>query len=260
MSDSDSKTLIRSNILGVGINAISISDLVESTHRWIENKTCTYVCVVPAHSIMACWQDPGLRLIFNQSGLSTPDGMSVVWILKLMGHKEVGRVYGPDIMLALCEYGLEKKYSHFLFGGEPGVADALASQLADKFDDLQITGTHSPPFRKLTNEEDQAEIDKINSANPEIVWVGLSSPKQERWMAEHLGKIDAPVMIGVGAAFDFLSGSKPQAPRWMQRFGLEWLFRFLTEPRRLWPRYRKYPLFVWLVLLQMLGIRKYLGE
>ena len=246
----------RVSILGVEISTIDLPSALGTIEHWINAKESHYICVTPAHSIMDAYYDAEFREILNSSGLTTPDGMSIVWILKIMGHKEVGRVYGPDIMLALCEYGLEKKYSHFLFGGEPGVAEALASQLADKFDDLQITGTHSPPFRKLIYEEDQAEIDKINSANPEIVWVGLSSPKQERWMAEHLGKIDAPVMIGVGAAFDFLSGSKPQAPRWMQRFGLEWLFRFLTEPRRLWPRYRKYPLFVWLVLMQMLGIRK----
>jgi N-acetylglucosaminyldiphosphoundecaprenol N-acetyl-beta-D-mannosaminyltransferase len=152
---------------------------------------------------------------------------------------------------------VEKKYRHYLYGGEPGVAETLASQLTGRFDKLQIVGTQSPPFRKLTTEEDLEAIEMINSTNPDIVWVGLSSPKQERWMSEHLGKIEAPVMIGVGAAFDFLSGSKPQAPRWMQRAGLEWLFRFLTEPRRLWPRYRQYPLFVLFVLLQLLGFKEF---
>jgi N-acetylglucosaminyldiphosphoundecaprenol N-acetyl-beta-D-mannosaminyltransferase len=209
---------------------------------------------------MDAYYDDGFRRILNSSGLTTPDGMSVVWILKLLGQKEVGRVYGPDLMLALCKYGVEKKYRHYLYGGEPGVAEALASQLTDMFDGLQIAGIHSPPFRKLTNEEDQETIEKINAAKPDIVWVGLSSPKQEYWMAEHLERINVPVMIGVGAAFDFLSGSKPQAPGWMQRSGLEWLFRFLTEPRRLWPRYRQYPLFVWLVLLQIFGLKEFPSE
>jgi len=205
---------------------------------------------------MDAYYDDGFRRILNSSGLTTPDGMSVVWILKLLGHKDVGRVYGPDIMLALCQFGLEKKYRHFLFGGKPGIAEALASQLIERFDGLQIAGTHSPPFRKLTHEEEQETIEKINAAKPDIVWVGLSSPKQEYWMAEHLGRINAPVMTGVGAAFDFLSGSKPQAPRLIQRSGFEWLFRLATEPKRLWPRYRQYPLFVWLVLLQLLGIKE----
>ncbi|MEA1978588.1 MAG: WecB/TagA/CpsF family glycosyltransferase, partial [Chloroflexota bacterium] len=117
-----------------------------------------------------------------------------------------------------------------------------------------------PPFRKLTHEEDQEKIEMINAANPDVVWVGLSSPKQEYWMAEHLGRINAPVMIGVGAAFDFLSGNKPQAPRWIQRSGFEWLFRLATEPKRLWPRYRQYPAFVFLVLLQMLGLKEFPSE
>lgn len=257
MSENVSKTHRRPNVLGVSINAISISDLLESTHEWIENKTYTYICVVPAHSIMDAYYDTDFRDILNSSGLTTPDGMSVVWILKLRGFKEVSRVYGPDIMLALCQRGVEKKYRHYFYGGEPGVAEVLAAQLTDRYNELQIAGTHSPPFRELTNEEDQEAVEMINSANPDIVWVGLNSPKQERWMTDHLGRIDAPVMIGVGAAFDFLSGNKPQAPGWMQRSGLEWLFRFLSEPRRLWPRYKHYPLFVWLVLLQILGLKKY---
>jgi len=230
---------------------------LRAIEHWIDAAEPNYVCVTPAHSIMDAYHDGGFRRILNSSGLTTPDGMSLVWILRLLGHKEVDRVYGSDLMLSLCQYGVEKEYRHYLYGGEPGVAEALASRLTDRFEDIQIAGIHSPPFRKLTNEEDQEVVEKINSTNPDIVWVGFSSPKQERWMAEHLGKIEAPVMIGVGAAFDFLSGRKPQAPRWIQRSGLEWLFRLVTEPKRLWPRYRQYPNFVWLVLLQLLGLKEF---
>lgn len=249
--------LKRINILGVHISPINMGEALSFIDGLVAHQDHQYICVTPAHSIMDAYYDTEFRNILNSSGLTTPDGMSVVWILKLLGHKEVDRVYGPDLMLALCKYGVEKKYRHYLYGGEPGVAEALSSQLTDGFDELQIAGAHSPPFRKLTNEEDQDTVEMINSTNPDIVWVGLSSPKQERWMAEHLGKIEAPVMIGVGAAFDFLSGNKPQASRWIQRSGLEWLFRLATEPKRLWPRYRQYPLFVWLVLLQLLGLREF---
>jgi N-acetylglucosaminyldiphosphoundecaprenol N-acetyl-beta-D-mannosaminyltransferase len=161
------------------------------------------------------------------------------------------------LMLETCQAGLERGYRHLLFGGAEGVAAALAEALRARFPGLQIVGTHTPPFRDLTEAEDRAVVDRINDAGPDIVWVGLSTPKQERWMAAHLGRIQAPVMIGVGAAFDFLSGRKPQAPRWMQRSGLEWLFRLGTEPRRLWPRYRQYPWFVVLVLAQLLGLKKF---
>jgi N-acetylglucosaminyldiphosphoundecaprenol N-acetyl-beta-D-mannosaminyltransferase len=248
--------LKRISILGVHISPINMGEALSFIDGLVAQEDHQYICVTPAHSIMDAYYNDGFRHILNSSGLTTPDGMSVVWILKLLGYKEVDRVYGPDLILALCQHGLEKEYRHYLYGGEPGVADALASQLTDRFDELQIAGTHSPPFRKLTNDEDQVEIEKINFTNPDIVWVGISSPKQEHWMAEHLGKINAPVMIGVGAAFDFLSGNKSQAPRWVQRSGFEWLFRLATEPKRLWPRYRQYPLFVWLVLLQLLGIKK----
>ena len=247
----------RINILGVGISAIDMDLALRSIEHRIDAAEPNYVCVAPAHSIMDAYQDGGFRRILNSSGLTTPDGMSLVWILRFLGHKEVARVYGPDLMLAMCQYGVEKKYRHYLYGGELGVAEALASRLTDRFDDLQIVGTHSPPFQRLTEDEDRAIIEKINSANPDIVWVGLSSPKQERWMAEHLGKIEAPVMIGVGAAFDFLSARKHQAPRWIQRSGFEWLFRLASEPKRLWPRYRQYPKFVALVFLQLVGLKKF---
>jgi N-acetylglucosaminyldiphosphoundecaprenol N-acetyl-beta-D-mannosaminyltransferase len=247
----------RVSILGVGISAINTSMASARIDRWIKDRESHYVTVTPAHAVMDAYQDPELRRIFNASGMTTPDGMAIVWLLQLRGHKHVSRVYGPDLMLETCRAGLERGYRHFLYGGAEGVAAALAETLQVRFPGLQIVGTYTPPFRDLTEEEDLAVIDRINEANPDLVWVGLSTPKQERWMAAHLGRIQAPVMVGVGAAFDFLSGRKPQAPRWMQRSGVEWLFRLGSEPRRLWPRYRQYPRFVLLVLAQLLGLLRF---
>jgi N-acetylglucosaminyldiphosphoundecaprenol N-acetyl-beta-D-mannosaminyltransferase len=186
----------------------------------------------------------------------TPDGMAIVWLLRLMGHRNVQRVYGPDLMLAACERSLETGWKHFFYGGGPDVAQDLRRRLEERFPSLAIAGTYTPPFRPLTPDEDRAVIEQIRASGADIVWVGISTPKQERWMAEHVGKVGAPVLIGVGAAFDFLSGHKPQAPRWMQRSGLEWLFRLCTEPRRLWRRYAEYPLFAALVAAQLLGLRR----
>ena len=251
----------RVNILGVGISAINMARALSTFDEWIQDGSKQYVCVTPAHAVMDCYRDPSLRSIFNASGLTTPDGMGIVWLLRLHGERDVSRVYGPDLMANVCKLSVEKRWRHFLYGGEPGVADCLKSKLEAQFEGIQIVGTYSPPFRPLHDAEEQDVIRTINAARPDLLWIGISSPKQERWMSQHLPLLNASVMVGVGAAFDFLSGCKPQAPRWMQGLGLEWLFRLATEPRRLWPRYSQYPLFVFLVLAQFLGLRKYsLGE
>lgn len=245
------------NILGVNISAINMSQAIQIIDRWISDGEQNYVCVTPAHGVMECYHQPELRKIFNRSGLTTPDGMGIVWLLKLKGHRHVSRVYGPDLTLAVCEHSVQRGWRHYFYGGEDRVADQLAENLKNRFPGLQIAGTNSPPFRTLTEEEDRSITEGINNTNADIIWVGVSTPKQEKWMSEHLGKVNATVMIGVGAAFDFLSGRKKQAPRWIQRSGLEWVFRFATEPRRLWKRYIQYPLFILLVIGQALGIRKY---
>jgi N-acetylglucosaminyldiphosphoundecaprenol N-acetyl-beta-D-mannosaminyltransferase len=247
----------RVSILGVRVSAVNMPVALATIRLWIVHRQPHFVTVTPAHAVMDAFNDPELRRIFNDSGLTTPDGMAIVWLLRLKGHRQVTRVYGPDLMLETCRGGLERGYRHYLYGGAEGVAETLATALEARFPGLQVVGTHTPPFRDLTEEEDRAIIDRINDANPDLVWVGLSTPKQERWMAAHLGRLEAPVMVGVGAAFDFLSGRKPQAPRWMQRSGLEWLFRLATEPRRLWPRYRQYPRFVLLVFAQLLGLLEF---
>lgn len=248
----------RVDVLGVGISAINMGMALAIIENWIVRRESHYVCVTPVHSVMECHRDPDLRCIFNASGLTTPDGMPLVWLCHLKGHQYVGRVYGPDLMLALCERSVSRGYRHFFYGGAQGSPEQLAANLQRRFPGLAVVGTYSPPFRSLTPEEDAQVVQMINETTPDVVWVGLGSPRQERWMAAHIGWLIAPVLIGVGAAFDFHAGLKRQAPRWMQRSGLEWLFRLLTEPRRLWRRYLvSNPLFVTLVLLQAIGLRKY---
>jgi N-acetylglucosaminyldiphosphoundecaprenol N-acetyl-beta-D-mannosaminyltransferase len=247
----------RVNILGVGISAVNMDQAIKSIHQWIEDRDPHYVCVTPAHSIMDCYYNPDLQPIFNQSGLTTPDGMSVVWTLRLMGHKHVERVYGPDLMRALCKQSLEYGYRHYFYGGAPGVVEELSEQLVADYPGLQIAGHYSPPFGAVSEQEEKQIIEHIRALKPDILWVGISSPRQELWMAEHIDKLDVPALIGVGAAFDFLSGRKPQAPKWIQRSGLEWLYRFIKEPGRMWPRYSRYPLFLLLLIAQALRIKKF---
>jgi N-acetylglucosaminyldiphosphoundecaprenol N-acetyl-beta-D-mannosaminyltransferase len=246
--------IARANVLGVGVSAITMSMALGTIEDWIARREAHYVCITGVHGVMESQRDPELRRIHNAAGLVTPDGMPLVWLSRLMGFRAVERVYGPDLMLALCARSADKGYRHFFYGGAPGVCERLAERLQSHFPGLQVAGADAPPFRPLTPEEDQATVRRINALRPDIVWIGLSTPKQERWMAAHIGRLNAPVLIGVGAAFDFHAGLKRQAPRWMQRSGLEWLFRLMTEPRRLWRRYLvNNPWFLWLVLLQALG-------
>jgi N-acetylglucosaminyldiphosphoundecaprenol N-acetyl-beta-D-mannosaminyltransferase len=247
-------TIPRANILGVGVSATTMEITLRTIEAWIARPASHYVCVTGVHGVMESWRDEALRHIHNSAGLVTPDGMPLVWLSRLMGFRQVERVYGPDLMLTVCARSAQQGHRHFFYGGAPGVAEKLASRLQARFPGLRVAGVYSPPFHALTPEEEEAGVERINAATPDIVWVGMSTPKQERWMSEHRGRLNAPVLIGVGAAFDFHAGLKRQAPRWMQQSGLEWLFRLVMEPRRLWRRYLiNNPWFLWLVLLQALG-------
>jgi N-acetylglucosaminyldiphosphoundecaprenol N-acetyl-beta-D-mannosaminyltransferase len=248
----------RVNVLGVGASAVSMTQTLDIIGGWIAHRRPNYVCVTGVHGVMESQRDENLREIHNTAGLVTPDGMPLVWLSRLQGRRHVERVYGPDLMLALCELSVSKGYRHFLYGGTEDALQRLTSNLQQRCPGIQIVGKYSPPFRPMTEEEDEQVVQMINEADPDIVWVGLSTPKQERWMAAHVNRLTAPVLLGVGAAFDFHSGLKKQAPRWMQRNGLEWLFRLATEPRRLGRRYLvNNPLFVLLTLRQMLRLKDY---
>ena len=247
----------RHSILGVGVNAINLSETINLIEHWIQNHSSKYVCLAPAHSIMSCYDNPDLYKIYNNSGLTVPDGMAIVWILQLAGWKNVGRVYGPDLLLSLCQQSARKKHRHYFYGGNEPSLLSLIDTLNHHFPGMIIAGFESPPFRDLSMIEKEGVINRIQKVKADIVWIGLGSPKQEIWMSENANLLKGAVLIGVGAAFDFISGMKPQAPRWVQRIGMEWFFRFLSEPSRLWRRYIiNYPRFVLLVFLQYLGILK----
>jgi len=227
----------RGDVLGVNVSAITMDDAIATIECWIREGRREYVCITGVHGVMECRRDPSLRKIHNQAGMVTPDGVPLVYFLRLIGRKRTQRVYGPDLMREMTAVSARHGYRQFYYGGDVGVGEKLKEALVKSAPGLQVAGTFCPPFREMTPEEGRAAVDTINAARPHIVWVGLSTPKQERWMATHLGRIEAPVMIGVGAAFDFLAGTKRQAPKWMQRHALEWLFRLCSEPRRLWRRY-----------------------
>jgi N-acetylglucosaminyldiphosphoundecaprenol N-acetyl-beta-D-mannosaminyltransferase len=236
------------------VSAVNMRTTLDTLDEWISRRAANYVCVTGVHGLMESHRTEAIRDMHNAAGLVVPDGMPLVWFSRLKGLRQVDRVYGPDLMLAVCERSLSRGYRHFFYGGAQGVGEQLACRLQSRFPGLEVAGIYSPPFRALEPDEDEEVVTKINKARPDIVWVGISTPKQEVWMAEHVKRLHAPVLIGVGAAFDFHAGIKRQAPRWMMHAGLEWLFRMMSEPRRLGPRYLvNNPMFVGLLILQMLG-------
>ncbi len=236
MTTVPSRSTARVDVLGVGISCVDLDASVEIFAKWIANDARDYVCVTGMHGVMESQRDEDLRAIHNASGLTTPDGMSMVYAGRWAGAR-LSRVYGPDLMEAVLAEATEVGWSCYFLGGAPGVAERLIAVLRGRYPDLVVAGWHSPPFRSLSEAEDEELVTRINASGADIVWVGLGTPKQERWMAEHRTRLSAPVVVGIGAAFDLVSGSVRQAPRWMQRSGLEWLFRLGVEPRRLWRRY-----------------------
>ncbi|OLC40015.1 MAG: glycosyltransferase [Acidobacteria bacterium 13_1_40CM_65_14] len=247
--DSPERSIPRVDILGVHVSAINMDQALEIVDHWITTGIRKYVCVTGVHGVMESTRDERLKEIHNAAGLVTPDGMPLVWWTRWRGWRHARRVYGPDLLLTCCQRSITTGYRHFFYGGQEGVAELLVRRLTKRFPGLAVAGTYTPPFRALTKQEDEDVVEMINAAAPDIVWVGLSTPKQEYWMADHVDRLEAPVLVGVGAAFDFHSGLKRQAPRWMQQSGLEWLFRLGSEPRRLWKRYLlNNPAFVWRAL------------
>ena len=247
----------RCNVLGVHVSAVNLDTAAARIDRWVQTREPNFVCITGVHGVMESQDDPELKAIHNRAGMVTPDGMPMVWANRLAGHRHVRRVYGPDLMLKVCRDGVSRGYRHFFYGGGEGVAELLKRKLTERFPGMSVVGTFCPPFRKMTDDEDRTLVEMINATRPDIVWVGLSTPKQERWMSAHLGRVSAPVMVGVGAAFDFHAGLKRQAPAVLQKVGMEWFFRLCTEPRRLWKRYLKNnPRFVWRFLMQSLGLRR----
>ncbi len=247
----------RVSLLGVGVDAVDMAATLALMADAIKKRQAGYICLAPAHNLLAAHDDPQVNAAFADSLLTVPDGMGTVWFLKALGQRGVGRVYGPELLQAACLAGLDAGWRHFFLGGSPEVSETLINRLRGQHPDLQVAGSATPPFGAWDAHETRTIVAMINHSQADIVWVALGSPRQEQWMAAQRANLDAPLLVGVGAAFDFLAGAKPQAPRWMQRSGLEWLFRLLSEPRRLWRRYAQYPRFVWLALGQILGLKRY---
>jgi N-acetylglucosaminyldiphosphoundecaprenol N-acetyl-beta-D-mannosaminyltransferase len=225
------------DVLGVRVSATNLEHACQCIERWITSQSRTYVCVAPVATIVDCQRDGDYLNVINQAGLVTPDGMPVVWLGQQRVGPEVQRTYGPDLMLEFCRYSATKGYRHFFYGGSEATNQILVDTLNQNFPGIQIAGSHAPGQLDVHEKEQADVVQQINAAGADVIWVGLGSPKQDFWMAEHRQDLQAPVLIGVGAAFDFIAGTKKQAPRWVQRSGLEWLFRLCQEPRRLWRRY-----------------------
>jgi N-acetylglucosaminyldiphosphoundecaprenol N-acetyl-beta-D-mannosaminyltransferase len=231
---------------------------VSEIGRWIDEGQREYVCVTGMHGVVESQSAAPLREIHNRAGLVTPDGMPMVWLLWWHGHRQADRVCGAELMGAVFDEGEKRGWRHYLYGAKPETLSLLEARLKQRVPDAKIVGRLSPPFRELTPEESAQIVDDINASGADIVWVGLSTPKQERWMSAHRSKLKASALIGVGAAFDFHAGTVRQAPRFIQRSGFEWLYRLAAEPRRLWRRYSTgVPVFLWRVLLQKSGLRHY---
>ncbi len=244
-------------VLGVKVSAVQIPDAIARMEYWIAHEPSThYVAVTGMHGVTESQTDARFKQILNHADLVVPDGMPLVWLSHRHGFNLKRRVYGPELMETFCRV-TGNKYRHFFYGGAPGVGDDLATQLNQRHG-IQIAGVYCPPFRPLTEQEQADVIAQVQDANPDVLWVGLSTPKQERWMDEFKDRIRVPVLLGVGAAFDLNSGRLQQAPPWMRENGLEWLFRLVAEPKRLWRRYLvQGSKFAWWVGLEVLGLRKF---
>ena len=247
----------RLNVLGVGVSAVDMQAAVRRIGDWIDGGDREYVCVTGVHGVMESQVSDELRAIHNGAGMVTPDGMPLAWLLRLAGFADVSRVCGPDLMPAVFRAGESRGDRHFLYGATEAKLQQLEAGLLRRAPRAQIVGRYAPPFRPLTAVEADDVIMRIGDTRPDIVWIGLSTPKQERWMAEFRPRLNAPVLIGVGAAFDVHAGLLPRAPALMQRCGLEWLHRVCVEPRRLWRRYfYNNPRFLALLALQAVGLHR----
>jgi N-acetylglucosaminyldiphosphoundecaprenol N-acetyl-beta-D-mannosaminyltransferase len=247
-------------LLGVRVDAVQIADVVDQMKEWIHKRRgCHSIAATGMNGIVEAQHDPEFKQILNATDLIVPDGMPLIWLGRHQGHVLPRRVYGPDLLLAFCEKTAGRGYRHFFYGAErePGVPERLAEKLKQRFPGTIVAGTYSRPFESAGLETEDEILSRVTRAAPDVLWVGLGELRQVRWMYEHRNKLNVPVVVGVGAAFDMISGRRRQAPRWMREYGLEWLFRLIQEPRRLWRRYLIYGTeFVAWIVLESLGLKK----
>jgi|HubBroStandDraft_5_1064220.scaffolds.fasta_scaffold88961_2 N-acetylglucosaminyldiphosphoundecaprenol N-acetyl-beta-D-mannosaminyltransferase len=244
------------NVLGVNVSAVNMDLAVSVTERWIDAGRSGYICVTGVHGVMEAQNDAEFLYILNHAAINLPDGMPMTWVGRLQGFQQMDRVFGPDFMMAICRLSVERGYRNFFYGGQPGVANRLSETLINRFPGLQVIGTFTPPFRPLNPHEEDELAAQILQSRPHIVWVGLSTPKQEQFMAQYVSRFQVPLMVGVGAAFDYHTGQIRDCSPWIKKAGLQWLHRLLQDPKRLWKRYLiNNPAFIWRIVLQFAGVR-----
>jgi N-acetylglucosaminyldiphosphoundecaprenol N-acetyl-beta-D-mannosaminyltransferase len=249
-------SLSRANVLGVGVHAINMDQAVAAIDQAVRDRRKGYVCVTGVHGVMEAQSDSEFKKILNNSLLTTPDGMPMVWVGRLQGFRQIDRVYGPDLMLEVCRLSEKRGYRHFFYGGKEGTTEKLACALRERYPNLNVVGSNTPPFRPLNSAEEHALREHVTKTRPDFIWVGLSTPKQERFIADHIDALDCTLMLGVGAAFDIHTGMTKDAPRWIKRASLQWVHRLVQEPARLWRRYLvNNPKFIFKIALQLLTRR-----
>jgi N-acetylglucosaminyldiphosphoundecaprenol N-acetyl-beta-D-mannosaminyltransferase len=246
------------NVLGVGVHAVDMAESVARMRHAVEGTHKGYVCLAGVHGIMEARRNPDLREIFANAYLVAPDGMPAVWMGRIQGFSNMQRVFGPDLMLEVIGRKELSTCRHFLCGGGPGVAEQLRDEMVRRFPWAVIAGVYTPPFRAMTAEEEADLAMRVRQARPDIIWVGLSTPKQDRFMAKYLPLLDTKLMVGVGAAFLFHTGAIQDSPQWVKQAGLQWFHRLLQEPSRLWRRYLvNVPAFLLKAALQITGLKNY---
>lgn len=248
----------RANVLGVGIHGVNLQSAVAFMESAVVNGRRGYVCVTDVRAVIEAQNDPAYLKVLNDSFLTVSDGRPAVWIGRAQGCSQMNQVAGPDLILKFCELSSLKGYTHFFYGGAPGVAATLKDVLSRRYPGLKVVGTYTPPFRPLAMSEERELSQLFARLKPDVTWIGLGAPKQEFFMAQYLNRFDTTLMVGVGAAFDMHTGRICDAPQWIKPLGLAWVHRLIQEPGRLWKRYLKCnPRFVCAVTLQLLGAKKY---
>jgi N-acetylglucosaminyldiphosphoundecaprenol N-acetyl-beta-D-mannosaminyltransferase len=246
------------DVLGVQIAPLDMEQALAVLTKALRDGEKGYVCLAGVHGIMEAHRNPDLRVAYANSLLTAPDGMPTVWVGRWLGHRRMRRTTGPDLMIEVLSRSEFAGRTHFLYGGKEGVAQELEATLRVRIPGVHIVGTHTPPFRELSSEEELRLIETIDVLQPDVIWVGISTPKQERFMHRMLPRLRTTLMFGVGAAFDFHTGRIKDCPDWVKLAGLQWMDRLLQDPRHLWKRYlRNNPTFLWHILLQLTGLRHY---
>lgn len=245
------------NVLGVSIDAVNMKQALAKVHARLRQGRKGYVCFVDVHGVLEALKSQSVAETYAQAAMAMPDGTPTVWVGRIQGLREMSYVTGPGMMSEIFQRVDFACYSHYFYGGEPGVAEDLAATLCRKYPWTRIVGIYTPPFRELTNKEEVELIAEINRVKPDIVWVGIGTPRQDLWMRRMFPHLDTRMMFGVGAAFDFLTGRIRLCPEWMKRAGLHWLHRLAQDPGRLWRRNVRNMAFLWHIALQILGFRRY---